>query len=545
MDPEFIFNIESSTVNAISSDSIHEFWYPISFSHADDLPGWDEVEKLLLEDPSSSTAEVHQTHQSTGNPSKNAEEQLYAQNSLQGHLDPAGPMEFPVDMHRSMHTCHRSDLLEGAGNNSKQLSSLNQTNGATECPVQNMYSTDVRPEYAALGVCNQVQSQTELAYSRNRTENQYHIDNPTTCIVCENFQPNSTIPQLTERSSIIGQGRPQNFQHVSDPTEGFFEHSTPLQADQEIDILSSIALLDEIFDHRVTYGESSWLFNPAEDLTAADLATPAIEEYVSGSDNFDAINEQWTILNQALNVDSTTGCSSSLPAMDGVYPSLLASNFCGNRENCALGVSTQQDVANQPNFAFVPGVEFMNSDLPQSLEDTGVYASSSATVPSRAGNFPHFQMQDAGRQVSRQGSSGAPRVPRPSQLSGQEKGKTPVKWTDEEVARFNEGLALYGRDWERLTQHIGTRPLPLVKSHTQKHFIWLAKHGLPVPPKVAETGCGHTMDGKPLDLESRTAMDYLSNDNLRLKQDVLNEIYRQHKLEKEERERRNPSPTER
>jgi Myb-like DNA-binding domain len=545
MDPQYISNIEPSTVNDISSDSIHEFWNPISFSHAADLPGWDEVERLLFGDPPSSTAEFHQTQHSTGNPSKNAEEQLYGQNSLQGHRDPAGPMEFPVDMHSSMHTCHRSDLLEGAGNNSKQLSSLNQTNCATEFPVQNIYSTDVRPEYAAFGVCNQVQSNTELAYSRSRTENQYHIDNPTTSIVCENFQPNSTIPQLTERNGIIGKGRPQNFQHVSGPTKGFFEHSTPLQADQEVDLLSSIALQDEIFDHRVTYDESNWLFNPAEDLTAAYFVTPAIEEYVSDSDDVDAIIEQWTILNQALNVDSTTGCSSSFPAMDGVYPSLLASNFCGDRGNCALGISTQHEVANQPNFATVPGVESMNSNLPQSLDDTGVYASSSATVPSRAGNFPHYQMQDAGRQVSRQGYSRTPRVPRPSQLSGQEKGKTPVKWTDEEVARFNEGLALYGRDWERLTQHIGTRPLPLVKSHTQKHFIWLAKHGLPVPAKVAETGCGHTMDGKPLDLESRTAMDYLSNDNLRLKQNVLNEIYRQHKLEEEEREWRNPSPSER
>jgi SHAQKYF class myb-like DNA-binding protein len=130
------------------------------------------------------------------------------------------------------------------------------------------------------------------------------------------------------------------------------------------------------------------------------------------------------------------------------------------------------------------------------------------------------------------GLTRVPRVPRSGRGAGQGRGTTPRKWSEEETALFEEGLRLFGRDWQQLSQHIGpTRSLASVKSHTQKHFIWLAKNGLPVPEKVAETGPGHTMDGKPLDLRSRTAMDYLSNDDLDSKQNVLNAMYRQHALD--------------
>jgi SHAQKYF class myb-like DNA-binding protein len=136
-----------------------------------------------------------------------------------------------------------------------------------------------------------------------------------------------------------------------------------------------------------------------------------------------------------------------------------------------------------------------------------------------------------------------PRVPRSGRPAGQVRGTTPLSWTEHERFLFEEGLDLFGRDWKRLSDHIGpSRSLSNVKSHAQKHFIKLAKSGEPVPPKVAETGPGHTMDGKPLDLDSKTARGYLSNDNLDQKQRVLDEIYRQHAKEIQARQTQQQAP---
>jgi len=45
-------------------------------------------------------------------------------------------------------------------------------------------------------------------------------------------------------------------------------------------------------------------------------------------------------------------------------------------------------------------------------------------------------------------------------------------------------------------------------SHAQKFLIKLAIAGKPVPPKVAETGQGYTLSGKPLDPTSSAARAY-------------------------------------
>ena len=83
-------------------------------------------------------------------------------------------------------------------------------------------------------------------------------------------------------------------------------------------------------------------------------------------------------------------------------------------------------------------------------------------------------------------------------------------WSEAEHGRFEEALELYGRDWGACALHIGTRPAPLVRSHAQKYLIKLWKLGKPLPVKVAESGNGYTLSGKPLLPESASARSYLT-----------------------------------
>lgn len=81
----------------------------------------------------------------------------------------------------------------------------------------------------------------------------------------------------------------------------------------------------------------------------------------------------------------------------------------------------------------------------------------------------------------------------------------PIRWSDEEEEKFVEGLGLHGREWAKVAAVIGTREAKAVTSHAQKYFIKLLLAGKPLPAKVAESGTGYTLSGKPLDLRSATA----------------------------------------
>jgi len=87
-------------------------------------------------------------------------------------------------------------------------------------------------------------------------------------------------------------------------------------------------------------------------------------------------------------------------------------------------------------------------------------------------------------------------------------------YTEEEEAKFLEGISLYGRDWKSLTDFIGTRNSKSVRSHAQKHFIKLYREAKPLPDKVRESGEGYTLSGKPLDPYSASAKPYLANVNI-------------------------------
>lgn len=96
-------------------------------------------------------------------------------------------------------------------------------------------------------------------------------------------------------------------------------------------------------------------------------------------------------------------------------------------------------------------------------------------------------------------------------------------WSEEEEKLFLEALELHGRDWKAAAAHVRTRDARAFTSHAQKHFIKLAIAGKCVPAKVAESGPGYTLSGKPLDPTSAAAKAYgLKPDVLISKNALLN-----------------------
>lgn len=84
------------------------------------------------------------------------------------------------------------------------------------------------------------------------------------------------------------------------------------------------------------------------------------------------------------------------------------------------------------------------------------------------------------------------------------------KWSDSEQARFEFALETWGRDWEAIARHVGTRSPSSVRSHSQKYLIKLYKTGQPLPARVLESGAGYTLSGNPLRDDSPSARSYLT-----------------------------------
>jgi SHAQKYF class myb-like DNA-binding protein len=51
------------------------------------------------------------------------------------------------------------------------------------------------------------------------------------------------------------------------------------------------------------------------------------------------------------------------------------------------------------------------------------------------------------------------------------------RWTDEEHEKFLEALEIYGKNWNKVHRHVGTRTSAQTRSHAQKYFNKLMKKG--------------------------------------------------------------------
>ena len=81
-------------------------------------------------------------------------------------------------------------------------------------------------------------------------------------------------------------------------------------------------------------------------------------------------------------------------------------------------------------------------------------------------------------------------------------------WTEDEERLFQEALTMYGRDWKKCSDHVGSRDHRSIASHAQKFLIKALMRGEELPGKMIDTGRGYTLSGKPLDPNSSAAKAY-------------------------------------
>lgn len=203
-------------------------------------------------------------------------------------------------------------------------------------------------------------------------------------------------------------------------------------------------------------------------LCASDLSFPSSQDG-SDADRFEPFPSAGS---------STHDCSSNQCHQEHMVPTQLSS----------MDRSTGSD----------PNVSSRNNDISPARSDGPLFSSQCLSEPLEGWS------ESSGLQKVKQG-----RISRVKKKKGKITRARAKPWTAEEHRRFEESLELYGRNWEQCAKYIGTRRASLVRSHAQKHLIKLWKLGKPLPKKLAETGSGYTLSGKPLLADSASAKSYL------------------------------------
>nr|CAD1835299.1 unnamed protein product [Ananas comosus var. bracteatus] len=82
------------------------------------------------------------------------------------------------------------------------------------------------------------------------------------------------------------------------------------------------------------------------------------------------------------------------------------------------------------------------------------------------------------------------------------------KWTEEEHNKFLKALKLYGRAWQRIQEHIGTKTAVQIRSHAQKFFSKLEKEAL---TKGTPVGQSHDIEIPPPRPKRKSTCPYPRN----------------------------------
>ena len=88
-------------------------------------------------------------------------------------------------------------------------------------------------------------------------------------------------------------------------------------------------------------------------------------------------------------------------------------------------------------------------------------------------------------------------------MSSEDGSKSPEKirkgaWQADEIEKFEAALEKYGRDFNAITNAVGTRTMQQVRERSKWHFLKLLKDGQLLPAKVQESGSGSVIHFKPL-----------------------------------------------